>query len=267
MQGTITVGAAEIAFEREGTGPDVVLIHAGICDRRMWDDVWPILTERCRVTRLDLRGYGESTMPSGAFAHHDDVAAIITALDLAPAVIVGASFGGNVAVETTLQHPSLVRALVVINTLVALERPSSILAAGWGRSEDLTAAGDLDGAVEMELRLWVDGPGQPANRVPSSVRDRVRQMNRALFGRHGEHEQATEIDLVPPARDRLAEIAVPTLVILGELDVPDARETADRLIRDVPAARLLTIPDAAHLPAMERPEIVASAIVDLAAHR
>jgi pimeloyl-ACP methyl ester carboxylesterase len=111
------------------------------------------------------------------------------------------------------------------------------------------------------VRFWVDGIGQPADRVPSEIRESVRAMSRdvadpgRIFGR--------PIRLAPPAAERLDTLTMPVLAIAGALDVSDVWATARHLERTCPNARAVLIPDVAHLIALEAPEAVAALIVDL----
>ncbi len=106
-----------IAYDRAGPpgAPSVLLLHAGVADRRMWDGVWSALAVDHDVVRLDLRGYGDSTSPpTGALAPHDDVLETLTHLDVARCHLVGASFGAGVAVEVALTSPELAESLVLV---------------------------------------------------------------------------------------------------------------------------------------------------------
>ena len=118
---------------------------------------------------------------------------------------------------------------------------------------ELYEAGDIPGAVEYELRMWVDGPDRGPDAVDPEMRERVREMNAALFAR--DDDAGEEIPLDPPAAERLAEISAPTLIVYGDKDVMDVRQAAGPLAATIPGARLAVIPDAAHLPQMERPEL------------
>jgi pimeloyl-ACP methyl ester carboxylesterase len=254
------IDGATLHVEATGTGAPIVLVHAGIADARMWDPIVPALAADHRVVRYDLRGYGRSTIPPQPFAHHDDLAAIFGRLDLGPAVVIGASYGGEVAAALAIERPELVRALVLVNTLAGMREPSEQLHAGWRTVSAAMDRGDVPGAVEIETRMWVDGPHRQPAEVDARVRERVTAMNAAIFARIDEVEAAEERELDPPVVDRLDAIAAPTLIVLGALDQPDATASATTLAAGIPHARLVTIPDAAHLPSLERPEAFTQAV-------
>jgi pimeloyl-ACP methyl ester carboxylesterase len=121
------------------------------------------------------------------------------------------------------------------------------------QAEQAAAAGDLDRANDLEVHIWVDGPGRTPEMVNPSVRERVREMNLIALRRGGEHKQATRREPVPPANDRLSAITAPTLVIVGDQDVSDISLIADRIAAGIPDARKVVMRDTAHVPPMERP--------------
>jgi pimeloyl-ACP methyl ester carboxylesterase len=251
----LEINGAALHVEATGTGDPIVLVHAGICDARMWDPQMASLASDYLVVRYDLRGYGRSTIPPAPFAHHDDLYGLFRTLGLGPAVIVGASYGGEVAAAFAIAHPELVRGLVLVNTLAGMRVPSTELRAGWSAVNDAMEDGDVDLAVDLETRMWVDGPRRAPDVVDPELRAQVTAMNAAIFARADEHEAAEERELEPPVIDRLAEIAAPTLVVVGALDQPDAITSADTLVAGIPNASRATIPDAAHLPSLERPDV------------
>jgi pimeloyl-ACP methyl ester carboxylesterase len=259
MREFFEINGASIWAEQAGSGPDIVLIHAGIADSRMWDPLWEDLTRIARVTRLDLRGFGKSSIPPEPYAHYEDVAGLLTHLGINRAVIVGASYGGNVAVELALEHPDRVSGLVLVNSLVGTTSRSTNLLEAWKLIEEAMESGDLDRATELELRLWVDGPHRAPEDVEPGVRELVRTMDRA---RVAEQESADERWLDPPAHTRLREIAVPVLVVAGTLDQPEALQSADELLAEIPGTQRVDIENAAHLPSLERPAEFTRLVLD-----
>lgn len=249
---------AGIAYDRAGPRDDlpVVLIHAGIADRRMWDPQWSTLTTERDAVRLDLRGFGESTeRPRGVLSPPDDVIDTLTALGIGRCHLVGASFGAGVAVEVALTRPEQVNRLLLSapgGSLIADATPD--LRAFLDAEESALAGDDLDAAVEANLAWWVDGPHRDANDVDSAVRDLVRQMQRRAFELTATWGDVEEKELDPPALERLAEIQVPTTVVVGALDLDAIVDTARRVTEQIPHARRIDWPDTAHLPSMERPD-------------
>jgi len=233
----------------------VVLVHAGVADRRMWDPQWPALTNRHDAVRLDLRGFGDSVdRPDGALSPPDDVLAVLDAEGIERCHLVGASYGAGVAVEVALHRPGAVASLVLVGPGGSLiPEATDDLRAFAGEENAALGAGDLDTAVDANVRWWVDGPGQSPGRVPREVRDLVGRMQRRAFELTDDWDDVEEAEPEPPALERLAEIDVPTLVLLGDLDLDAIRQAAERLARDVPGARFVVWEGVAHLPSLERP--------------
>jgi 3-oxoadipate enol-lactonase len=246
-----------IGYDRAGPGGEapVVLLHAGVADSRMWDVLWPSLTSYLDVVRVDLRGFGVSTAaPGRALSHVQDVLDTLVELRIRRAHLVGASLGAGVAVEATLSRPDVVASLLLAGpggSLIAEITPQ--LRAFVDAESSALARGDLDAAVEANLRSWVDGPHREPSEVDPAVRDLVRQMQRRAFEVAGEWPDVDEVELDPPPLDRLARINVPTLLLVGSLDLDAIHATAGRLADGIAGARRVDWPDVAHLPSMEQP--------------
>lgn len=245
------VRGARLAFQASGAGHPVVLIHAGIADARMWDDQIAAFGARLRVVRYDARGFGRSDAPAGAFAHHEDLIGLMDALGIDRAHLVGVSMGSSTALDAAIAYPDRVSALVLVSARAGGE-PSAALREGWAKVDELLEAGDTAAANELELRMWVDGPRRTPDQVDPTVRERVREMNGALLTMDGEGMDEQKLD--PPAAGRLGEIRVPTLVVVGDEDVPDVVQSAGPLVQEIPGAKRATIAGAAHLPNMEKPQ-------------
>lgn len=255
----------DLAFDRAGPTGDVplLLLHAGVADRRMWNPVWGQLTERRDVLRVDLPGFGDSTERPAELAPHQDVLDLLVAEDIAGAHVVGASFGAGVAVGVALTEPARVGSLLLVTPGGSLipEMTSQLRAFADAENAALDAD-DLDAAVEANLRTWVDGPGQPADRVDPAVRDLVAAMQRRAFELTDNWDDVEEVELDPPVLDRLGEIDVPTLVLSGTLDVDAIDQAATAVLTGVTGARQVVWPDVAHLPSLERPDAFVTLLLD-----
>ncbi|NOG51387.1 MAG: alpha/beta fold hydrolase [Chloroflexi bacterium] len=150
---TIILDDLTLFHDISGSGEPIVLLHAGICDHRMWDPQWPHITQRYHAVRLDLPGFGRSTLPSAAFAQHDVVLRLMDHLGINRAVLIGASFGGGVALDVALVAPDRVRGLILAAPAVngAVLGPE---VEAFGDQEDaLIDSGDLDGAARSQRRF------------------------------------------------------------------------------------------------------------------
>jgi 3-oxoadipate enol-lactonase len=252
------VGRTEsgLAYEIAGTGDPIVLVHAGIADRRMWDPQWPALTSVARVIRYDARGYGESLPPSGAWSHHSDLLELLDELGIAQARLIAVSMGAGIAAEAALARPRAISGLLLAAPGGALLGDGAeSLRPIWHEEVAALDRGDLDAAVEVNLRAWVDGPSRSPADVDPAVRAFVGRMQHEAFELpEWDEAGAPESELNPPAAARLSEIACPTLVLVGELDQPATLQAAERLGAEVPRVRVEVWPGVAHMPSLERPD-------------
>jgi pimeloyl-ACP methyl ester carboxylesterase len=249
----ITSGSAVLAAESTGSGPDVLLVHAGVTDQRSWAHVVDALSGH-RCLTYDARGYGRTTYQrEDGWSPAGDAVAVLDAYDVDRAVVVGSSMGGRTSIDLALSHPERVRALVLIGPAVSgapeptYEPEVLALDETWEAAE---AAGDLDAVNEIEARVWLDGPTAPEGRVTGAPRDLFLQMNRRALAADETGEQSAEVS----AWDRLAEIGVPTLLLVGEHDLRYIHENCAHAARTIPGARLVELPGVAHLPHLENDE-------------
>ena len=259
--------ATGLAFEIAGAGDPIVLVHAGVADRRMWDPHWRAFTSAGRVVRYDLRGYGESLPPTGPWSHHADLLGLLDELGIRRAHLVGASMGAGIVVESALAQPSIAASLILVAPGGALYGGATDdLRAFWHDEVEALDRGDLDAAVEVNLRTWVDGPNRAPGDVARGVRRFVGRMQRDAFELpEWDPEGAPETELEPPAHARLAEIRCPTLIVVGEGDQLASREAARRLAAEVPDAQLVEWPVVGHMLTLERPTEFESAVLQFLA--
>ena len=246
----------DLAYDVDGEGPAIVFLHEGIADRRMWQpQVEAFVGGGYRVVRYDLRGFGDSELHRGAFSTIGDLHDLLDHLGIDRASLVGASYGGRVALEFALEHPARVDALVLVGAGLRDLEWSDEIERSFAEEERLVEAEDLEGAVELNLRTWVDGPSRQPDEVDSDVRRRVGEMQRRAFDvQLAVPDAGPDAPFEPPASTRLADVRCPTLVVVGELDQPEILRTAGQLADGIPGARRAVIPETAHVPNMEKPD-------------
>lgn len=249
----VTVQGAPLYYEMRGDGAPLLLIHAGVADRRMWDPQWEPLSRDFRVVRFDLRGYGLSTPPDGPFTYHDDALGLLDHLGIQRAHVAGVSFGGRVALDLALAYPERVRSLILGAPSIGGFAPSEDVIAFGDREEALLDAGDLDAAAQLNVDFWAVGPRRSPEQVDPAVRRAVFEMQRAAFAVDVPANFAPA-GLQPPAIDRLGEIRVPTLVLAGGADVQWAQDAARRAATEIPGARLVVREGVGHMVTMEQPQ-------------
>lgn len=253
--GIADVNGAQLYYEIGGNGPALVLIHARIADSRMWDDTLQALAQQYTVLRYDLRGHGRSLMPSGSFSHCADLAGLLQFCAISRASLIGCSMGGEIAIDFALEYPERVNALIAVACAPTGYKWSSDLDPLWVAIFTALEQGDFAGAVERELQLWVDGPYRKAEQVNPTVRQRIGEMDMANWQALADYRsRAQPLPAVqPPAYVRLAMIDAPTLILVGDADVPDIRASADLLMSTIPVAEKEIIAGAGHMLPMEQP--------------
>ena len=250
--GYAPVNGAQLYYEVAGEGQALILLHAGVADSRMWDAQFAAFAKQYRVIRYDYRGFGRSAMPSGTFSNLRDVAGLLDYLQVDQAIVVGISFGGKIAIDFALAYPQRVAALLLGAPSVGGTKPSERILQFWKAEEAAMEADDLDTAVELNLRLWVDGIHRQPDEVAATVRQQVAQMQREIFQMEIP-DGIEEEEIEPAAYGRLAEISVPTLVLVGDLDLPEKVEQTAWLAKEITNAQHAVIPNVAHLLNMENP--------------
>lgn len=267
QRGFAEVNGARLYYEVAGSGRALVLVHAGICDERMWDDQFAAFAERYRVIRYDQRGFGQSTLPPGPYALQEDLAALLAQLGVSETAVVGVSMGGSASIDLTLTHPDLVKALVLVGSgLGGANAPGTPEEGALFAAVDAAIeAGDIETANAREVHIWVDGPHRDPAQVNPQMRERVAEMNIRGFREADAWKQTQSLPVEPPASTRLGEIKAPTLVIIGDQDVSEIQTTADILANGIPGARKVVMPNTAHVPNMEQPEQFNQIVLDFLA--
>ncbi|WP_405412592.1 alpha/beta fold hydrolase [Streptomyces decoyicus] len=246
-------GDGHLVYRDVGAGQPLVLLHGGLLDHRMWDDQIRVFAPDHRVIAPDARGHGGSSNANKPFRQTDDLAAVLRHLDVGPAILVGLSMGGAIAVDTALEHPDLVCALVVSG--VGTSEPEfqdPWLGEIEAEEARALAAGDTEGWVEAFTRLAA-GPRRTLGDVDQDVVCRLREMARRTVAKH---TSAEPMHMVPVTDTwaRAAKITVPVLAINGGVDSDDHIGMAERLVHTVVNGRATTVEDTAHYPNMERPD-------------
>jgi 3-oxoadipate enol-lactonase len=239
--------------ELESGGKAIVLLHDGILHGAAYNDVWPLLCQRFRVVRYDRRGYGQTPAATTPFASIDDLAAVMKAAGIAHATLVGSSAGGGIAVDFALAHPDAVDGLVLAGPWISGFKPSAGFIARGLKLAVLIKSGNLEGAVRDPYILTPSADAQRA-RVVAWLKTNPQNLSGA--GRSLERAG-------PEARSRLAAIRVPTLVLVGEVDIKDVFDQAKVVAETVPGARLETVPATGHFMYLERPTDFAQRVVAL----
>ncbi|MGV8039162.1 MAG: alpha/beta fold hydrolase [Thermoanaerobaculaceae bacterium] len=254
--GTLAVPGGSLYYEVAGKGDAVVLVHDGLVHHVIWNDQLAAFARDFTVVRYDRRGYGKSPDSTAPFSNEDDLDALLTHLGIASASLVGMSAGGGMVVDYCLAHPERVDAMVLVGAVVSGLGYTDHFASRGGRVDDALRA-DPAGLVRYFLEE------DPYEMAPASTaaRARLRQLTAGapLFMASPGHRLRR-----PPARPalpNLGEVHVPTLVVVGEHDIPDVHAHGGALEAGIRGARRKVVSGAGHLVPFEQPEAFNAAVI------
>ncbi|MBR1283962.1 alpha/beta hydrolase [Bradyrhizobium sp. AUGA SZCCT0177] len=249
----IASGRATLAAEVVGSGDPVVFLHAAVCDSRMWRAQLDGVGATHKAIAYDQRGFGQTRAEKQDYSAVADLMAVIDAMgNGTPAILVGCSRGGGIAIDAALRHPSDVRALVLIapNVTGAPEPiyPPEIKGV-MTELQEAQAVGDLDQVNAIKARLWLGGPLAPEGRVTGEARRLFHDMHAIALR---SPPTGSNLDIAP-AFHRLDEISAPSLVIWGDLDFPFVQDRCRHVASTMPNGSRHELAGVAHLPSLERP--------------
>ena len=265
--GFAPVHNGQLYYEVAGSGKPVLLIHAGVADHTMWDSQFRLFSRQYRVIRYDARGYGKSVTQTTEFSNRQDILDLFNHLGVEKAAVIGISRGGQIAIDFTLENPGRVYALVTVAAGIGgFEYTSDESEASkrefelFSHMDELFEKAAYDELADLEAHAWADGPSQPYGRAPSHIHDYIHQIVRTNYTRPD--GKPTAIPLEPPAFNRLGEIHVPTLVLIGEYDELVTIAMADALEKRIPGARKVAFPGTAHMIPLELPDAFNHAVLN-----
>jgi pimeloyl-ACP methyl ester carboxylesterase len=262
QQAFAEVNGTRLYYEIAGSGHPLVLIHGFTLDTRMWDDQFEAFAQHYRVVRYDMRGYGKSAVPTDeSYSQTDDLKALLEHLGIDLAHVLGQSRGGAVAIDFAPAYPEATSALVLVDPVLGGHSWSQEAARTDGAVWETAAKS----GVEAGKAQWLAHPlFAPAQEKPE-VAARIGQMVSDYSGWHLINTDPVRY-ADPPAVQRLHEISTPTLVVVGERDLPDFHAIADTL-QQIPDARKVVLPGVGHMCNMENPtkfnEVVLDFLADL----
>ena len=232
----------------EGDGDSVLLLHSVGLDSTFWDEIAADLADSYRVVRVDLRGHGRSPMPPRPWRMEDlaeDVHRTLSELGLAPAHVVGQSFGGLVAQALVLDHPGDVRSVVLSGTSCTTSPEAREIFLGRAAA---ARAGGMEAVAEAAIDRWFTPPFM-ADPVVARVRARLLADDPEAWARTFEAIAGHD------TLQRLGEVRVPCLVVTGDADVATPPHFAEEMASAIPGAELRLLPGVPHMGPFERPDV------------
>ena len=236
-----------------GGGEPLLLVHPSGTDHHLSDRLVPHLSTDRRVIAYDLRGHGRSPAGPDDYRHADDLVRLIDGLGLDRVDLLGASYGGQIAIDVATAHPARVRSLAVLAASLPDHGWSSEVLAFAEAFEVALTDDDLDRAADLWLEIWLRGPKRTWDEVDATLADRLRTPAREAFASQ-RAAAGEDLGAHPGLPERLGEIRCPTLALVGEYDTQDFSDIAARLAGTVAGAEWQVVPAAGHLFCLEEPE-------------
>lgn len=262
-KGFAEVNDTRLYYEIVGRGHPLVLVHGFSVNNRVWDDQFEVFAKRFKVMRYDVRGFGKSALPTvkKEYSHSKDLKALLKQSRIGYAYIVGLSMGGRIALDFTLEYPEATKALILVDSTIGGFRDWSRT---WNELWESVWKEAKKNGVEAAKELMKNCPlFKPAFEKPD-VAFRLTQMISDYSGWHFVNTDPLR-SLDPPAIDRLQEIKVPTLIIVGERDLPDFHIIAD-ILNKIQDSKRITLKGAGHVSNMETPREFNEAILGFLAN-
>lgn len=252
QSGIAEINGAKLYYEVAGEGQPLLLVHAGIASKSMWDGQFDVFTRHYKVVRYDMRGYGQSAPVTGDYQRHEDIRALLDYLKIQHTILMGCSMGGGACMNFALEYPERADALIMVGS-----GPGGFSYDEWSPSpidEQMEAAyekGDLERVNELAMQIFVDGRGRTSDQVDPALRKKVSDMN--MIALRNEGLQGKDVPLEIPAVKRVGQLALPVLVITGDLDEEYIEKAAAFMKANIAGVHTVVMPGTAHLPNMEFP--------------
>jgi len=248
--GYIAVDGGKLYYEAAGQGKTIVLLHDGMVHHVIWDDQFQMLARNYRVIRYDRRGFGKSSDPASAYSHLEDLNKVFEQLRIDKAIVFGMSAGGGLAIDFALQNPGKVEGLVLVGAVVGGLGYTAHMANRGGHMPPASERTNMKKVVEY---FALEDPYEiyPGN---TAARQRVMKW----MSDYPEKGRAEGIPVKPAPRTALkylSEINVPTLILVGEFDIPDVHAHAGAINAGIANSTRKVIPNSGHLIPIEQPEL------------
>jgi 3-oxoadipate enol-lactonase len=243
QKGFLKHNNGKIFYQVKGDGEAIVFIHGFTLDHRMWNEQVEYFSTNFKAVTYDERGFGKSSLPKAKYSDQGDLQALLKSLKIEQTHVVGLSFGGEIAIDFTLEFPDSVKTLTLLDSSLG----------GYKSTVDWNVKAEEEG-IERAKENWANHPVFEKTRS-SKCWPEVQKIVNTYSGWHWLNRDPRK-KLDPSAKERLQEIKVPTLIIVGEDDLDYFHDIARYIHKRVKSSTLAFVEDAGHMVNMEKPEEV-----------
>jgi pimeloyl-ACP methyl ester carboxylesterase len=251
--GYVNVDGGKLFYEIAGKGENIVLLHDGMVNNRIWDEQFPVLASNYRVIRYDRRGYGKSSDPETKYSHIDDLNQVFIQLKVDKAIVFGMSSGGGLAINFALTYPEKIKGLVLVGAVVS----------GFGYTSHMTTRGghlnpaDMSDPAKLIKYFIMDDPYEIY-----SGNTKAKEKVMTLLPYLGRDNNVPTKPPVKIAVKCLSEIKVPALILVGEYDIPDVHAHAGVINAGIENSKREIILKSGHLIPIEQPVLFNEAVLN-----
>ena len=254
QSGYVPFGDDSIYYETSGSGKVIILIHDGMLHREVWNDQFSLFSRDYKVVRYDRRGYGKSSPATGSYTHLEDLEALYEQLNIDSAILIGCSSGGALCIDFTLDNPEKVNGLVLVGAVVGGFSYTRHMLNRGGHLPD-----HFDSELEEGIYYATDDPYEIYSEN-TEVKSKAVEMLENYPQRIYRRQQYIRRDV--PSYLRLNEIKTPTLIMVGEFDIPDVHAHSGAINAGILGSKRLIIPESGHLIPMEQPELFNETVME-----
>ena len=241
-----------IFYRESGSGEAVLFIHAGVADSRMWVRQLESVPDGFRFVAYDQRGFGNTELGSGPFKDHEDAIALMDNLGIDRAILVGCSMGAGIALDLAIDSPERVAGLVLVGAASpGFEPEEEFEPPQWPEAVEAFKAGDFERVAQLDAEIWLFGQGRDEHRLDPELVELFLEMDLKALRQETERDERRADG--PDRANGIRGIQVPTLVVVGEHDLPDLLEHAHHLAERLSRRAAVVVEDAAHLPSFDNP--------------
>jgi 3-oxoadipate enol-lactonase len=246
--GYINLGEDSIFCETAGSGNVILLIHDGLLHREVWNDQFSFFSKNFKVIRYDRRGYGKSSPATGTYTHLNDLETLFKQLKIDSAILVACSSGGALAIDFAIENPQKVKGLVIVGAVVGGFSYTSHMLNRGGHLPD-----SFENDFEESIYYATDDPYEiyfkNTNAKEKAV-DMLKNYPQRIYNRQKYIRHET------PTYRRLDEIKAPTLILVGEFDIPDVHSHAGAINAGILNSKRIIVPKSGHLIPIEQPDLL-----------
>ncbi|WP_018752323.1 alpha/beta fold hydrolase [Paenibacillus sanguinis] len=259
-KGIFHANGADIYFEAQGEGENLLFIHAGITDRRMWDREFKNMSNYYRTIRMDLPGYGLSDFTGGEYSYNEILKELLHYLKAENTYIVAASFGGKIALDFVLSNQDICQGIVLMAPAVSGWHDSQFLLAYYDEEDKLLQSKDFEKIAALNFNTWILRD-RPVDAVRQDIKDLVVDMQMKALMKEEPDTKSIEIEEEDNVL-KLRNIKIPILIVIGDHDVEDFQNIANLIHKEINSSKKIIMENASHLANLEYPEVFESIVLE-----